>query len=128
MAKGAERKLQNRGGGEGRFMESYSRLSLRHSDKNRDARHRGFPDRVKLRLPAGPVRIGSSMHRIRNSWREPLVCLVLAAATLAVFWPLSHHDFIVFDDGDYVSRNAVVQRGLTVQGLGWAFTTAHASN
>lgn len=32
------------------------------------------------------------------------------------------------DDPHYVSDNAVVQRGLTIEGVRWAFTTMHASN
>jgi tetratricopeptide (TPR) repeat protein len=36
--------------------------------------------------------------------------------------------FVAYDDGLYVAENAVVQRGLTVEGVAWAFTTLTASN
>ena len=38
------------------------------------------------------------------------------------------HDFVGFDDDDYVSENPVVLRGLTADGVVWAFTTGHAAN
>ena len=60
--------------------------------------------------------------------REVLICFGLAAITLALFWPLSHHDFINLDDPDYVTQNPVVQAGLTGPGLHWAFGPSHANN
>jgi Flp pilus assembly protein TadD len=39
-----------------------------------------------------------------------------------------HHDFVNFDDDDYVTANPVVLRGLTWHGVAWAFTTEHAVN
>src|ERR1035437_7627651 len=59
------------------------------------------------------------------SW---LVLLLLAAATLLAYWPVFHCRFLNFDDPDYVTENWVVQRGLTLHGLAWAFTTSHAAN
>jgi protein O-mannosyl-transferase len=57
-----------------------------------------------------------------------LICWVLALATLAVFFPARHHDFISYDDPAYVTANGQVQRGLTRAGLGWAWRTGHAGN
>ena len=56
------------------------------------------------------------------------LCLLLAATTLAVFWPVTGHDFINFDDPDYVTENVQVQRGLTWPGVIWAFRTNHTGN
>ncbi|HEY3862236.1 MAG TPA: tetratricopeptide repeat protein [Verrucomicrobiae bacterium] len=61
-------------------------------------------------------------------WRTPAVYLALAAMTWAVFGQACHHDFITFDDGDYVFDNPMVVRGLTWKGFVWAFTTVHAAN
>ena len=61
-------------------------------------------------------------------WKGRWVCLLLAATTLALFWPVTGYDFINFDDPDYVTSNPVVQQGLTWEGFRWAFTSAHASN
>ncbi len=60
--------------------------------------------------------------------RELIICLGLAAITLAVFWPVSRHDFINLDDPDYVTANPTVQAGITGPGLRWAFSGSHASN
>jgi protein O-mannosyl-transferase len=56
------------------------------------------------------------------------ICLLLALATVAVYWPVARHGFINFDDADYVSGNPRVQAGLTMAGVRWAFTSIYASN
>jgi len=60
--------------------------------------------------------------------REAIICLGLAAITLALYWPVSRHDFINLDDPDYVTENPTVQAGLTGLGLRWAFGASHAYN
>ncbi|MGD0586320.1 MAG: tetratricopeptide repeat protein [Oryzomonas sp.] len=57
-----------------------------------------------------------------------MICSALAVATFMAFRQVIHADFIGFDDGQYVSGNAHVQSGLTMDGIRWAFTTQHASN
>ena len=57
-----------------------------------------------------------------------VVCLLLALATAAVYWPVSRMGFINFDDPDYVSGNPRVQAGLTAETVRWAFTSGYASN
>src|SRR5258706_11733922 len=47
--------------------------------------------------------------------------VLLATATIAVFWPVSRHEFINYDDYAYVTLNPVVQQGLTWEGVSWAF-------
>ena len=54
--------------------------------------------------------------------------IVLTLATLATYSQVRNHGFIELDDQKYVEENAVVRRGLTGEGLVWAFTTQHASN
>jgi len=48
--------------------------------------------------------------------------------TFAVFWPVTGYDFVNFDDPGYVSRNAIVQKGFSGEGLKWAFTTNEGGN
>jgi protein O-mannosyl-transferase len=57
-----------------------------------------------------------------------LVAAVLAAIILFIYAPVRHYGFLSFDDPGYVSENSQVIRGLTGQGILWAFTTGHASN
>ena len=74
--------------------------------------------------PKAPV---GADHRDQR-WRVPAVCLVLAAITFAVFGQTLPHEFIDFDDTDYVYENPMVARGLTLKGIVWAFTHVHAAN
>jgi tetratricopeptide (TPR) repeat protein len=60
--------------------------------------------------------------------RPRIIALSLALITLLVYLPVAWHDFVNYDDGDYVTNNPEVQRGLTWAGIKWAFTTGHASN
>lgn len=55
-------------------------------------------------------------------------CLLLVVGTLGVYWRVTTHGFVDYDDGDYVFGNAQVQAGLSWAGIKWAFTTGHASN
>ena len=66
------------------------------------------------------------MNRINN--RNIWVCLLLVAATLAVYWQVQNFDFVNFDDNTYVYDNSHVQNGLTFENITWAFTATHASN
>jgi len=47
---------------------------------------------------------------------------LVALVTLALFASASGFEFLNYDDPDYVVQNPVVQRGLTGEGLAWAFT------
>jgi tetratricopeptide (TPR) repeat protein len=59
---------------------------------------------------------------------ELFICLFLVFATIGVYWEIYRHDFVFFDDQEYVTQNYTVQAGLTKAGLIWAFTTFHAAN
>ena len=56
------------------------------------------------------------------------IVLGLIVGTLAVYWPIVDFDFVNYDDDEYVSANPMVLRGLTWEGIGWAFTTNHVGN
>ena len=57
-----------------------------------------------------------------------VICLVLAVVTLAVYWPVTRHDFINLDDQQYITGNPHVTSGLTLTNVAWAFTTGEAAN
>src|ERR1700722_3122845 len=61
-------------------------------------------------------------------WRAAGVCLALATITFVVFGQTLRHEFVDYDDNDYVYDNPVVARGLTARGIAWAFTGVHAWN
>lgn len=57
-----------------------------------------------------------------------LIPYLLVFITLAVYLRVGFHDFINFDDDVFVYDNPVVSRGLTIDGIIWAFTTPHEAN
>ena len=66
------------------------------------------------------------MTATRHKHLEPaLVCALLVLATLAVYWPVRRHGFINYDDHSYVTENQHVSKGLTWEGVGWAFGRLH---
>jgi len=56
-----------------------------------------------------------------------LVCVLLALAVAAVYWPARHFEFLNYDDQAYVTENASAQRGLSWTTLAWAFSRSHSS-
>jgi tetratricopeptide (TPR) repeat protein len=52
----------------------------------------------------------------------PGVCLLLAIAVFLVFGQTLRYGFINYDDNVYVYQNPQVAQGLTLHGIGWAFT------
>src|SRR5258708_30043141 len=66
-------------------------------------------------------------------WKANLRCpgflsMVLLFVTFSVFLPVVSHEFVNYDDPDYVTANPHVQSGLKWENVIWAFTTGHASN
>lgn len=57
-----------------------------------------------------------------------LVSIILMIATLAVYMQVVNHEFIFYDDPDYITENTNIHYGITLQSISWAFTTFHASN
>jgi len=53
--------------------------------------------------------------------RGIILCTILAGLTFAVYWQVRNFNFISLDDGLYIYHNKMVQAGLTVKGLEWAF-------
>jgi len=57
-----------------------------------------------------------------------IVASVLALLTVAAYWGVWHHAFIRVDDPYYVTEEPMVTRGLSADGVVWAFTTRAANN
>jgi protein O-mannosyl-transferase len=60
--------------------------------------------------------------------RPRTIALLLAFATLLVFLPVGWHQFVNYDDTDYVTENPFVKNGLNWTDIKWAFTAFHAGN
>src|SRR6266566_2944617 len=57
-----------------------------------------------------------------------LILLGLAAVTFGIYAQVIGHRFITLDDLSYIEGNPMVNRGVTLGGLAWAFTTFHEAN
>ncbi len=58
----------------------------------------------------------------RDRWMVPGICILLAVLIWSVFGQTRKHDFINFDDDEYVYENYQIAQGLTLRGIEWAFT------
>jgi len=56
------------------------------------------------------------------------ICAALIAITWAVFGQTVGHEFVNFDDPNYVSENPQIHAGLNWQSIVWAFTHVHSHN
>jgi len=52
-----------------------------------------------------------------------VICLLLAAVTLAIYWQTRHFEFLYFDDQLFVSHFPNLKAGLTYKNIVWAFTS-----
>jgi protein O-mannosyl-transferase len=59
---------------------------------------------------------------------ELFITFGLVAVTLTVYAQVMSHQFIILDDNRYIRENPIVNQGLTLTGIAWAFTTFHAAN
>ncbi|MEI8042854.1 MAG: tetratricopeptide repeat protein [Verrucomicrobiota bacterium] len=57
-----------------------------------------------------------------------LLAVLLLLVTIALYWPATGHDFLNFDDPDYVTANPHVQQGLHWEGVKWAFCNPVCGN
>jgi protein O-mannosyl-transferase len=60
--------------------------------------------------------------------REIWICVGLALLIAAVYGRVGGYPFIIYDDPDYITSNPIVKRGLTTQGLAWAFGRLHGES
>ena len=61
-------------------------------------------------------------------WRTTILGAALVTLTWLTFGQTLGHEFINYDDNAYVYQNPVVVRGVTLDGLAWAFTHFHSGN
>ncbi len=63
-----------------------------------------------------------------SAWTTTGVCIFLALIVWLVFGQTLRHEFVNYDDQNYVYQNTKITSGLTVAGIAWAFTHVHAQN
>jgi tetratricopeptide (TPR) repeat protein len=69
--------------------------------------------------PPGPARAW---------WPDFWVCLLLLAATWAVYGNVRHFDFVNYDDPGQVNENDRARQGLSAESVKWALTSGEAGN
>jgi tetratricopeptide (TPR) repeat protein len=57
-----------------------------------------------------------------------VLSLLLTAVTFLLYASVGHHQFINFDDDDYIAQNIHVHAGLTWATFSWAFRSTEAAN
>ena len=60
--------------------------------------------------------------------RKYLIAVLLMLVTLSLYWPALSHEFINYDDPEYVTGNVHVKAGLTSDNMRWAFTSTLMGN
>ena len=63
-----------------------------------------------------------------NKTMQIAICIFLVVATFTVYWQVQDHEFLNYDDKEYVTNNWNVKAGLTSESIKWAFTTGHFAN
>src|SRR5271165_2127580 len=72
--------------------------------------------------------------RIRTSFlhakttQKLVLGLLLVGATVALYYPVGHFQFVNYDDNVYVTENVHVKYGFGWEGVKWAFTSYEANN
>src|SRR5262245_606209 len=84
----------------------------------------------KRKLAAASASGGGRDACATTTFERPdfLILLGLAVVTFGIYAQLIGHRFITFDDPTYIQDNPMVNRGITLEGLAWAFTTFYAGN
>ena len=75
--------------------------------------------------------IATRTERHRDENRTKLTILLgplLVLATLLLYGRVAHHEFLDFDDSQYVTKNVHVRTGLNLANVVWAFTSFYAAN
>src|ERR1700739_862383 len=67
-------------------------------------------------------------HKPNSHWITTSLCIGLAVLTWVVFGQTLRHDFVNYDDQEYVYQNKRVISGLSLENVRWAFTHVHSGN
>ena len=75
---------------------------------------------------------GRSAAHVSRTWTferpDLLIVFGLAVVTFGIYAQVIGHRFITIDDLSYIEGNQIVNRGITLGGFAWAFTTFHEGN
>jgi len=66
------------------------------------------------------------LAREKFNLSAPVLAILLIGLTLAVYWPVQNYSFLGYDDPVYVTKNVMVQQGLSRESISWAFSASEA--
>lgn len=69
--------------------------------------------------------VGNKNILKKTSVKPFLIAIGIGVLTFIVYLPVVYHGFIIYDDPDYITLNPYVLKGLTADGIKWAFTQLH---
>ena len=92
------------------------------------AKQRSRKRKTALVAAGNKRRVGPLSHAKRLERPGLLILLALAVITFGIYAQVIGHQFITLDDPTYIRENPMVNRGVTLAGLTWAFTTFYAAN
>lgn len=84
-----------------------------------------MPSATKFVSKAKPLETGTFASAEK---RILIVCLLLAAATLVLYNPVTRHPFVNYDDDKYITSNPHIRAGLTWDTFIWALTSTEQAN
>jgi len=74
------------------------------------------------------VRINTSRDLFFGLRAELSVCFFLGLLVLAIYWQVTNHSFVNWDDPAYVTKNLHIKDGFSRDSILWSFTSLHAVN
>jgi tetratricopeptide (TPR) repeat protein len=84
--------------------------------------------RAQARKRPNPKALPRARSFLIGKNRYTLLCVLLAAVTIALYSPVIGHSFVVLDDSEYVTGNPHIHDGLGWNTIKWAFTSTEAAN
>jgi hypothetical protein len=86
------------------------------------------PGAPGVKSESQPVANGPARKPSRRNWEVAGICALLVTVVFVVFGQTMRHGFVNFDDNQYIFENPIVSQGLSLAGLGWAFTHVVSTN
>src|SRR5436190_9273236 len=88
-----------------------------------------MPDPVRRKKISSDGAAARFPSRAPREWVVTgMVCILLVGIVWIVFGQTLGHEFVNYDDDQYVRENPRITKGLNLDGIQWAFTHVHAAN
>jgi protein O-mannosyl-transferase len=85
-------------------------------------------DSVRQKKAKGGASAQSSSRASSEGMVNAIVSIFLVGIVLVAFGQTLRHEFVNYDDDQYVYDNPNITSGLSLEKIGWAFTHVHADN